>query len=1355
MKKAGKILLLSSLTIATVGTIALNNISTENLQKLEAKTDIQAYNHKPNNILDNIFEKDGKTILPFIFEDSDQTITKTYLVEQFQKAGKSIQNLSSLKDIIVTGNEVKTADTTYTVWIYGDVNADGYVDVFDAQRALNHYVFEDAYTLTGNSAVTANVYNTDAEIDVFDAQRMLRFYVGLEPKLVLKEPLSTIEQNIELPKIELKGNDPQIVRLDDPYVEAGATVTDNKDKNLVAQIDSTGVDTSKIGTYYVTYTAIDSDENKREVTREVKVVDYATSLTLTNAPTQTRYGEELDLSGMTVKARMKSFKETDPDKTVLPTEYEVKGYNATKVGPQTITISYEGKNTTFTVEVKDYQTGIEVEFPKTEYKYQEDLDLTEAKARTKMASGAFGKWEPITEDMIFGYDKEQTIKQTLIITYSDEQTEVEVEVKDYATDMNIVKWPTKQDEQKYGKDIDLTGMIINATMAKAGTKTLTQDDYEVVGYDKEKLGSQTITIEYAGFAKPLTVTVKNYVTGIRTKIATGAKTIYVVGEAFDFTGIQIEKVMAAKVDGVDSVVVSMDDIVVSPLDKRAVFGMNEITMLYETNETEDGRTTEFQTSHKITVLKHLANIQVKPQKLEGYAHEPFSFGTILSGEQEEPLSADQVKVFIADKDGTEITNSVTIEKLPLNENGEMPINFNFPEKGDYRVTFYVGNNFADSTIKSQEQTIHITYNPIVETATILEASEVEISVRKEKSKERSITFKNAHGDTLTDEVLATSVEFEPNAYLTYTKMTNGHPVTSTEENIDMVRITGKEQGANFIRMTVNKGTPQEKSIRLASAVIGPEAKKIIGLKNVGGTTIGDTITLYQEEQLENMGNLLTYHDIVYTLIEISLIDEDGDAVVLKGSDLGMGTATANKKLGVRYTGYRENNPLISAYLFASNLPGSEPVSSDEPVKYLGIALSNGTEPEEVSESKLMIEYYNALNNPQELTMKVEPLRIKELLITEANKNDVSGLPTGYNHEEFLVGSITSGPRQKDVTIDDFYTGSVPNYTVKDMSGNDAMDKVKVTFGYDNVDREVELKATTSQVGKYMITCWVTVAGNRIPLTQTIETVKNPEVVSAEVADTSALVVGKLTTRSIIFKNKYGETVDVNRASDVDANVVGTGVNAELVNVVGGPTGKMTQVQLYATNLGGASIVVTVKGKQLPTISFDTKEDISIEVMGTPEDVSGVEQRNGKYVIRLYETNTGNKDNVVTGSDGFIYTLIPIRINKGGTKGQVYGSQLVMQYPGDGAYVEGDVDPSLPFSHHVVVTYSGDTDYLIYASMLQADGTTQINGVEAPYLGIALMTGGLASEADMIGKTITISYPGADPINIEVISSTTP
>ena len=57
-------------------------------------------------------------------------------------------------------------------------------------------------------------------------------------------------------------------------------------------------------------------------------------------------------------------------------------------------------------------------------------------------------------------------------------------------------------------------------------------------------------------------------------------------------------------------------------------------------------------------------------------------------------------------------------------------------------------------------------------------------------------------------------------------------------------------------------------------------------------------------------------------------------------------------------------------------------------------------------------------------------------------------------------------------------------------------------------------------------------------------------------------------------------------------------------------------------------------------------------------------------------------------------------------------------------------------------------------MIHSDGTIEENDRNNPvdYLGIALFG---ASQSDMIGKAITISYPGADPVHIKVISNTTP
>lgn len=83
------------------------------------------------------------------------------------------------------------------------------------------------------------------------------------------------------PVIVINGSNPTTASLNKTYNDAGATVTDNLDQNLVATVTGT-VDTSTLGTYTITYTATDSHGNvATAVTRTVNVVDYI-YYTLTN-----------------------------------------------------------------------------------------------------------------------------------------------------------------------------------------------------------------------------------------------------------------------------------------------------------------------------------------------------------------------------------------------------------------------------------------------------------------------------------------------------------------------------------------------------------------------------------------------------------------------------------------------------------------------------------------------------------------------------------------------------------------------------------------------------------------------------------------------------------------------------------------------------------------------------------------------------------------------------------------------------------------------------------------------------------------------------------------------------------------
>jgi hypothetical protein len=91
MKKYKKLLIVIALLLI-IGFIEITNIIPIGILEKNSATTVQAYTHNPDNILDNVYEKDGLTILPFIFESPYETIQKEYLIEQFQKAGIDIKN---------------------------------------------------------------------------------------------------------------------------------------------------------------------------------------------------------------------------------------------------------------------------------------------------------------------------------------------------------------------------------------------------------------------------------------------------------------------------------------------------------------------------------------------------------------------------------------------------------------------------------------------------------------------------------------------------------------------------------------------------------------------------------------------------------------------------------------------------------------------------------------------------------------------------------------------------------------------------------------------------------------------------------------------------------------------------------------------------------------------------------------------------------------------------------------------------------------------------------------------------------------------------------------------------------------
>ena len=201
MRKYRKTLIVISLLLI-IAIMEIANIIPIGLLQINTATTVKAYTHNPDNILNNVYEKDGLTILPFIFENPYQMIDKSYIIEQFKQAGINIKNQESLGSTIVTGNEIKTDDKTYTVLIFGDVDQNGIVNSFDALSIVEHIVYGKNSEIKGVCKLAANVENNSDNLDSFDALRIIEFVIGREKRLVLNEP-DSMTQNKLVPEYKV------------------------------------------------------------------------------------------------------------------------------------------------------------------------------------------------------------------------------------------------------------------------------------------------------------------------------------------------------------------------------------------------------------------------------------------------------------------------------------------------------------------------------------------------------------------------------------------------------------------------------------------------------------------------------------------------------------------------------------------------------------------------------------------------------------------------------------------------------------------------------------------------------------------------------------------------------------------------------------------------------------------------------------------------------------------------------------------------------------------------------------------------------------------------------------------------
>lgn len=257
------------------------------------------------------------------------------------------------------------------------------------------------------------------------------------------------------------------------------------------------------------------------------------SISLGSAPTRKEYalnGLDLlpDLTGGTIVIHYSN----GDNQTRNVTRHMVSGFDNTKEGKNTITVTVGGKTVTFDVNIvyKVLENISITSAPtKTTYLIGEDLDKSGLQV---MANYSNDTSTPVTGYTVTGYNKNKIGTQTITVTYMGKTATFNVTVKGKtATGLTITSKPTKLEYIQGNEALNLSGGFVKISYAEGGDETTSITKDMISGFDNMVLGKQTVTVTYGGFSDTFEVTIiKPTITFLNYDGSVVAKLQYALGE---------------------------------------------------------------------------------------------------------------------------------------------------------------------------------------------------------------------------------------------------------------------------------------------------------------------------------------------------------------------------------------------------------------------------------------------------------------------------------------------------------------------------------------------------------------------------------------------------------------------------------------------------------------------------------------------------------------------------------------------------------------------------------------------------------------------------------------------------------
>lgn len=1040
------------------------------------------------------------------------------------------------------------------------------------------------------------------------------------------------------------------------------------------------------------------------------------------------YGEKINLTGGKLKVTRASGKV----ETINITESMISGYNATKVGEQTITVTYGGKKVTFKVTVKeqDVVTGITIKTKPTklEYEYGQPIDTKGGVLTVKYKSGKTETVD-IANSMISGYNATKVQKQTVTVTYKGKTATFEVTVNDVIEKIEIATKPTKL-TYTVGENIDVSGGTILVTYKSTATKTESLTQEMISGYNSQTVGEQTIIVTYEGKKTEFKVNVEepkqeDYIK--KFEIVTNPnKLIYVVGEDISIEGMVVK---VTKVSGEESEI-QLSNLTISTdinnphtSNTKVTADTKTVTISYEA-KNEAGEMTTFDDTFEITVLKPITNINVTKGTTTGYMYDTLqSVATVESGEGEQDITVNNLEWVVKDNKGNIIKDSagtITNNKIEVTlqtvQSTKVAMSFRALTEGTYTLVPKVG------TVEGQPVEIIINANPIV-TKIELGTMENENKFRIGQTRDMDIRFTHEYEANVERaiQVEANRITVEINGKVAvegtdYNLLDETGRIINLSNNpnayVAKIRLIGTTVGQKTANIYVDKGQSGKEAKVTKTVTILEEAKVFVKIAQED-----KSIKLYTTMPATTGDNEIVeqYNSSIYTLVRVWLEDEDGNITKITQKDMSSFKTDTDKVqlIDSKYDAGTLPMSLVTYKLYKGSKGNITATDPEEGADYIGIAIVNNAA-ELLRNERVIIRYGTS---SEEINIDIPRSEISTIKVT-------NGTTRGYCYQAISVGTVESGINQKPITVDnlEWEVQDERGNVIKNSTGTVTSNAVNIQLSQPQMTETVAIEFSAQEKGTYKI---ITKVGNVYGVAIEVTIEDNPIVTRTELGDIEGILrVGKRKEVNIQFFHKYAENDE--RAIEVEANRITVEINGviavagtdyelmeydevnkvnKIINVANDPTAKVKKIQLIGTSVGEKVVNVYVD-KDTENEEMVTKT-VTVEEQANPTLVTDAE------TIKFYTTmpdsaDLGENEKVELGTDGTTpYTLIKVWLEADGEQTNITRADIT----------DGIVQAKYSFQ-------AMEMPFLLEAYK-EVDGVISKAEGEDPvtYIGIALFNGG--------------------------------